>query len=367
MNRVGICHYCSNSAPTTFIEIERPNPLRTESPYVGWCTKCQKTTEISGHYSPLCECTVCEKKRVFYKKNTRNDDGGRGNTTNPESQTNEGGIGSNVRENPQTEWLDENPYSDADDNPTDHWGFAPRGQYEGDRHPGAVFKCRNCGDDDPFLVFFDEHQWKYVSRCCGLVTDDDPVPPSDPRVAVAVGHVARSTYERGTHVAERLRMDCYGEPAISTDHLDLIREGVRSWRAKSGSDVRTKADVQQVLRLMNSEPMYGGRFWTKKYLEKWKTILNDVCGVYYEPLSAEQREIVLAVFVALSQKWQQLQREDHAIQHNRKHFPNFNVTIRRIMDMYEIPYYASCWPIPSKKCVIQSNQILNFLFHELNK
>jgi hypothetical protein len=118
---------------------------------------------------------------------------------------------------------------------------------------------------------------------------------------------------------------------------------------------------------MNTSAMFEGRFWTKRYLEKWKTILLETSGVRFDPLDDDAREIVGAVFIALSQAWQECQRTDDPIQRGRKHFPNFNVTFRRIMDMNSIAYDAMNWPIPSKKCVTHSNTILNRLFDMINK
>lgn len=115
---------------------------------------------------------------------------------------------------------------------------------------------------------------------------------------------------------------------------------------------------------MNTE--HGTNVFTTRYLEKWRSILLDACGIQHEHFFTDTEcYLISGEFTLLSNAFDRLLDTGHPIvrHKDRRHFPNFNVTMQRIMDRHGIRYNKEDWPEPTtQECVKNSNIILNHLF-----
>lgn len=131
------------------------------------------------------------------------------------------------------------------------------------------------------------------------------------------------------------------------------------------------ANVDPATRKIILNHMYArekaDRF-TKRYLEKWRSILMDACNIVHAHFFTDDEcHIMYAEFSLLSVAFDRLvDAKDPLVAGKRRHFPNFNTTIQRIMERHGIVFDPADWP-PSgtRKCVQFSNEILNRLFIEI--
>lgn len=254
--------------------------------------------------------------------------------------------------------------------------------------------CKNCGSN---TGFFEVDDSSVVCRNCGSVHEHDPT-PTRLKVFKLCRHCGRdtnawanicdhchgdtsiagrrepSTYDRHTHLNERIRMDAMLEPRICRKDLIAICDEADNYVARHGRGKGVgvelgRSDVRSILKSLNAK--HGTQRFTRKYLEKWKTILSEITNtppVHMGIMSGRVRNIVGADFLSLSRMWDFLKKRDHPKLRGRSHFPNFNVTFRRIMKHRRIPFDPENWPIPkTEACVRRSNELLNVLFEELAK
>ena len=323
------------------------------------CRRCGFSTQWTHQFDDDCRCrSCCAIKRDFCRGTAADvafelaDDSGKGEVPVAAQANN-------------TECNDGDHSNDGEggsDSETAYFRAScyPPGAYTGVDDGTGRFVCAFCGDTDPRNVVFNEQLYKYVSKCCGALTVDDPVPPSCFACDVPVQR--STTYNPDTHAAERIRMDAMCEPAICGDDVAVIQHAIDA----ADSAPRSKEEVRRVLRQCNRATS-STRF-TKRYLEKWKSIVRDFCGFEVKPtLNEEQRTRVSALKAELALAFRELKAAKHPLFVNRKHQPNYNLTFQMIFRNQGIPFSAAEWPAPkTAKCVVSSNLMLNEMFKFLH-
>jgi len=244
-------------------------------------------------------------------------------------------------------------------------GNMPVGCFTGHDDGAGRFVCGFCGSTDHTLVVYDDTSCKFVAGCCGIATDDDPVPPSCYERAqpdqVDVPHGVG--YDRITHVHELIRQDMRMEPRIQNLHRDQISA---AWaKAAFSPGTSPKRRVQEVLRSLNRE--HNTTMYTKCYLEKWKTIIYDNEGYLpqYE-LTDDERAIWSVEMAEFSRVFDELRARDDPGLKGRKHVPNLRILARRIFDLHGIVYDPDAFPIPDTvACVKKNNEIINYVWSKM--
>lgn len=243
-------------------------------------------------------------------------------------------------------------------------GNMPIGVYVGVDDGSGSFVCSFCGGRDYSLVVFDDVSCKFVAGCCGIATDDDPVPPSCYGNATANRMDLPSCgYDRITHVHELIRQDMRMEPRISNAHRDLIAAAYAKTTFAPGT--APKRRVQEVLRSLNRE--HNTTSFTKCYLEKWKTIIYENEG--YMPafdLTDEERALWSVEMAEFSRVFDDLRSKGDPGLKGRKHVPNLRILARRIFDLHGIQYDPEAFPVPDTvACVKKNNEIINYVWSKM--
>lgn len=245
-------------------------------------------------------------------------------------------------------------YSDNDAN----YHVLGLGAYEGQLDRTVGYRCVHCGDADPGNVVVDYSNHCYVARCCGRTFRSNPVPPWVERETADVVR-SGTTYNKDTHDQERLGQDARLDPEIcGEDHL-RIKQAIA---ALPGGSLKSKTDVRRLLTALNKE--YKTTLFTKKYLEKWKSILADYCDVIIPPtVPLDRLAEVRALASELNRAFGELKKQKHPLFVSRKHQPNLNAKFRAIFACLGIPFDPAHWPVPkTEKCTKNSNAMLEQMF-----
>lgn len=247
----------------------------------------------------------------------------------------------------------------------------------------------DCEVLDADAVVLDPVCDEYLCGRCGFVFGHcDPVPVDERRkIEMAMGctrkHGELHSYKRRAHLVERLSAGTGREPAIKQEHQQLICERFCEMYADyvaRHADERnygiTKRDIGRVLRSLDAQHTH--RLFCVRYLEKWKTIracvLTDGLGLpHRERFMSEDLVVRLgAAFMRLSDIWDSLQNPRQPATQwrfsRRRHFPNFNYTIWRLLhylvpaDQHETEEWTDAWPLPSAACISQIKPYVDELF-----
>ena len=201
---------------------------------------------------------------------------------------------------------------------------------------GQAVTCGNCGIELPIDI------QRYSSY--------HATSASAPRIKLG----PLFSYDRKAHLMERLSMDRCQEPLIPERHQETIRDAFHNYQRlleNKTKDYYTKTDVQKVLRSLDKQD--STRKFTKKYLEKWKSVLSFCCPEQ-EQRSLSDDEMIKAgtLFQKCSAIWEIWQNKRDLTRKTwrypkRKHFPNFNFVFRSCFIVRGIRAEHEDWPIPA--------------------
>lgn len=249
-----------------------------------------------------------------------------------------------------------------------------------------ILFCDNCDKDARDNVFFftrggdyfDDtvHSDGYVCGNCGITYMAEP-PRRVVQVHVSAATIAKQnprpgfkgTYRRRAHINERLSSAHLVDPVICDEDLLTIKntflsETRRNWLfgLRYRSKLIGKRDIQTILRRIDKKVKTPvKRNFCVKYLEKWKTLKHYLEGS--EPLkyTYEQTGAVGAMFVKISNAWDDLQppadketRKSWKFS-DRRHIPNFNFLFRRIHTLLGPEYkkFDKEFPVPRNEKAIK--------------
>lgn len=128
-------------------------------------------------------------------------------------------------------------------------------------------------------------------------------------------------------------------------------------------------EIEQEIKKKKTEKKY----FCKKYLEKWKTIIHLLKdeNIDKEEIRISEDDLKIAGnrFDRLNWAWNLMQppkmkykMEEEYVFTKRKHFPNFNFIFRKCFEYYNIKYDPNDWPIPKgTKCLNELNEYYNVL------
>lgn len=249
--------------------------------------------------------------------------------------------------------------------------------------------CANCEDTNVDNVTShytrDSDSSLFHCRVCGLESSINPIPLSqyNDRFSTTVVRGKQGTYRRKSHITERFRCHICKEPAIPENAKARIRSMYEQFISNgqlTASQNLAKPDIQKILRQIDAEdrqqlqstnntqgtvttdnhPEEGEQPPTKKvkhqrgysikYLEKFKTIICMLAGEWQDMKYLNDSQIgeTATVFCFFSHTWDQWKREGRYPE--RKHFPNFNLTILRIFAEIDLLDYVDLdeFPVPDK-------------------
>lgn len=201
--------------------------------------------------------------------------------------------------------------------------------------------CTFCSKYDVSLNF---EGYEYVCHSCGSVH------------AVAIGSSAHeyfkdnynwtmgSYYQAKFHFNERMSQWCCSEPLIPDNDVEIIMDACAKYE-KSGNKVDSKRDIQRILRSI-------GRQFSKKYLEKWLSILRKYNKKNYFPIPSNR-----LVDCLRSNFNHVLGPFENTKPKTRKHLPNYNYIIRQLLYIVDPEYektYKFCFPLLQSKKKIEA-------------
>lgn len=181
-----------------------------------------------------------------------------------------------------------------------------------------------------------------------------------------------TSYQRKSHIMERLSQSLCREPNIPDSILDDIRKRSNQLRKEDTGYSRrfrkckiSKQDVQRLLRHLNEEK--NSSIYTTKYLEKWKTIRSILLGEDYKEYFMPDNDVIRLGFLMnqFSEAWNRLKLK--GMFPERKHFPNFNFMFCKIAAFAKIQIKEGEFPLPkSTKCISKLEKYFQELALELN-
>ena len=205
------------------------------------------------------------------------------------------------------------------------------------------YLCRSCNKQD---VWLNNEGYENVCHSCGDVhsTEFGMAPVEFFKDTYCWNYC--NFYQAKFHFNERMSQWCGQEPDIPDDDLRTIfaaceRHVQTSNRNRNGGQrLRTKADIQRVLRSL-------GKKYSKKYLEKWLTIMRRFNGhTLYQTPSSELVGNLQRRFSSIMEPWYKTKPK------NRKHLPNYNYIIRQLLYLEDPGYeeiYGFCFPLLNSK------------------
>lgn len=204
-----------------------------------------------------------------------------------------------------------------------------------------ILQCKYCSKFDVYLNF---EGYEYVCHSCGSVH------------AVAIGCSAHeyfkdnynwsmgNFYQAKFHFNERMSQWCCNEPLIPDPDVKIIMDACAKYE-KDGKSVDSKRDIQRILRSL-------GRKFSKKYLEKWLSILRKYNKKIYFPCPSNRLvDCLRSNFNCV------LGPFENSKPKNRKHLPNYNYIIRQllyIIDPELDTIYSFCFPLLQSKKKVEN-------------
>lgn len=205
--------------------------------------------------------------------------------------------------------------------------------------------CKHCQKIDVWLNF---EGYEYVCYSCGSVH------------SVAIGNSSHeffkdhynwsvgNHYQAKFHFNERMSQWRSEEPLIPDPDIKAILESCKNYELQ-GRIVEGKRDIQRVLRSL-------GKKYSKKYLEKWLTILKCFKKqVFYEKPDNWLIDCLRSNFNRILGPFENTKPK------NRKHLPNYNYIIRQLLYIIDPAYeikYKFCFPLlQSKKKLLVLDKI----------
>jgi hypothetical protein len=203
------------------------------------------------------------------------------------------------------------------------------------------YKCGSCGKHDVWLNF---EGYENVCHSCGDVHSTEFSVASNEYFKDHYTFKYNNFYQAKFHFNERMSQWCNQEPHIPDSHLRKILGACTEYESR-GTKLESKRDIQRILRSI-------GKYYSKKYLEKWLTILQIYHRKSFYPVPENTLvESLQYMFSSIMSPWFKTKP------HERKHLPNYNYIIRQflyIIDPALEKTYTLCFPLLQSKKKLQS-------------
>ena len=246
-------------------------------------------------------------------------------------------------------------------------------------HIETCERCTNCQGQD---WIFDQESYQSVCRSCGLCTDGVIFIPAAPAGDIDGDHGGsrrfKGTYIRLSHISERLTAAQCQEPLVDEADMAVIEDEYERMQARAVAKPRpgaaarphkeprplSRQTIQHLLRTLDQKQRAGKlpdrpsidhsrvkRYWTVRYLERWKSISNRLSGAELPTFTQRQLLEIGSDLLELSTKWDQHQnprdpKRDSWTFPDRKHFIAINYLIRMIMKNRGIKGFEQQFPLP---------------------
>lgn len=243
------------------------------------------------------------------------------------------------------------------------------------------YKCFHCGNNELTKFEYSDVFACCVCDNCGACCNDYNYSMylRDRQKFASFCVRNKETYVRKAHICERLSQAQMEEPRIPADekrHIERVDAALGPAAPGTfegpGGQVAARERVKTILKALKADRvtmLNGSHNWTL-YLEKWKTIANDLFAPQRPSFTWEAATTIGAVMVVFSDCWNTFNPpKKYATRQRdwrfpeRQHFPNFNGTIRAIAQALGADFDPQEFPIPtSKKIVGKLNTYLEALF-----
>lgn len=192
-------------------------------------------------------------------------------------------------------------------------------------------KCIDC---DTYDLIYDYNCAEYICTHCGVVVHER-THDEDIKVNAYQYNIIQTCYQPKFHINERLSQWRQEEPDIDDDDWNKINAAAREYQAK-GNRIAEKSDIQRILRTL------GPKF-SRKYLEKWLTIITRITRKQFYPIpSLDLAHVVQMNFLCcLNPFYANCPK-------GRNHLPNYNYIILQILYILNPKYeedYKFCFPL----------------------
>lgn len=214
------------------------------------------------------------------------------------------------------------------------------------------YLCRSCNKQDVWLNF---EGYENVCHSCGDVHSVEFGVDTTEFFKESYCWNYCNFYQAKFHFNERMSQWCGEEPHIPDADLRTIFAACGKYiRSKDGDrdaefKLRTKSDIQRILRTL-------GKKFSKKYLEKWLTIIRKYNReMPYPHPSSELVRTLQGLFNSIMEPWYKTKPP------NRKHLPNYNYIIRQLLYIIDPKYeeiYGFCFPLLNSKRKLHALDIL---------
>ena len=202
------------------------------------------------------------------------------------------------------------------------------------------YLCRSCGKQDVWLNF---EGYENVCHSCGDVHSAEFSMASNEFFKDHYTFKFNNFYQAKFHFNERMSQWCNQEPHIPDSHMRKILGACERYQ-EVGSPIESKRDIQRILRSL-------GKYFSKKYLEKWLTIMSRHHKTSLYPLpDSNLVDSLQKMFCAILPPWYKTKPPE------RKHLPNYNYIIRQLLYIngeHIENTYKICFPLLQSKKKIQ--------------